>query len=50
MPTPGPIRILAPAKQTGDLFTRLVSDLSVEVLAATQVAGLRGAWGPRISA
>jgi len=27
MPTPAPIRILAPAKQTGDLFTRLVSDL-----------------------
>lgn len=27
MPTPDPIRILAPAKQKGDLFTRLVSDL-----------------------
>src|SRR5262245_58668892 len=27
MQTPAPIRILAPAKQTGDLFTRLVSDL-----------------------
>jgi hypothetical protein len=27
MPKPAPIRILAPTKQTGDLFTRLVSDL-----------------------
>lgn len=27
MPTSAPIRILAPAKQKGDLFTRLVSDL-----------------------
>lgn len=27
MPEPPPIRILAPAKQTGDLFGRLVSDL-----------------------
>lgn len=27
MPAPSPIRILAPAKETGDLFGRLVSDL-----------------------